>query len=130
MGLALGMRFAEFNFLAVVAAVVISSLLFSTLGFMMAWQFRSVQGFHGMMNLLLMPMWFLSGALFSAEGAAGWIRFMMAVNPLYYGHQFLSAAFGHSATDAWGSALIMLISVVILWIAAAFQVAQKRGLDS
>ncbi len=131
MGLALGMRFPGFHFLDVVAAVLVSSLLFSTLGFMMAWQFRSVQGFHGVMNLLLMPMWFLSGALFPAESAAGWIRFLMQINPLYYGHRFLTAAFGLAPREgALSASLVMIVAVFVLWIAAGFQVAQKKGLDS
>ena len=31
---------------------------------------ESIQGFHGIVNLILMPMWFLSGALFPIAGAA------------------------------------------------------------
>ncbi len=125
-----GIRYSVAQPWAIVAAVALASLLFATLGFLMAWQFRSIQGFHAVMNMLLMPMWFLSGALFPAEGASGWIQFLMAINPLYYGHQFLSAAFGNAAADASGSALIMLASVFALWILAAFQVAKKKGMDS
>ncbi len=126
----MGIRFNGAQPLTIIAAVLLASLLFATLGFLMAWQFRSIQGFHAVMNMLLMPMWFLSGALFPAEGAAGWIRFLMALNPLYYGHQFLSSAFGNPAAHAASSALIMLVSVFALWILAAFQVAQKKGMDS
>lgn len=125
-----GLRFEEINPLAVIAAVALASLLFSTLGFLMAWQFRSVQGFHAVMNMLLMPMWFLSGALFPADGAAGWIQFLMAMNPLYYGHQFLSASFGVEGADAGSSALIMSAAIIVFWVAAAFQVAKKKGMDS
>jgi len=55
------------------------------LGFVLAWSLDSTQGFHAIMNLLLIPMWLLSGALFPAEGAAKWIRVMMSLNPLSYG---------------------------------------------
>ena len=44
------------------------------LGFLIAWRLDSTQGFHAIMNLFLVPMWMLSGALFPAGGAAGWIR--------------------------------------------------------
>ena len=131
MGLLLGMRFPNFQMIEVVAAVALSSLLFSTLGFLMAWQFRSIQGFHAMMNLILMPMWFLSGALFSSESAAGWIRFLMHLNPLFYGHQFLVAAVGLKAhAEATSSVVVMVTAVLVLWILAAFQVSKKKGLDS
>jgi ABC-2 type transport system permease protein len=34
------------------------------LGLIIAWRMRSTQGFHAIMNLLLMPLWLLSGAFF------------------------------------------------------------------
>jgi ABC-2 type transport system permease protein len=55
------------------------------LGFLIAWMFDSTQGFHAIMNVLLFPMWILSGALFPAAGAAGWVRAIMLINPLTYG---------------------------------------------
>lgn len=55
------------------------------LGFLLAWLLDSTQGFHAIMNLLLIPMWLLSGALFPAEGASSWIRVAMSLNPMTYG---------------------------------------------
>jgi ABC-2 type transport system permease protein len=37
------------------------------------------------MNLLLIPMWLLSGALFPASGAQTWMAWVMKLNPLSYG---------------------------------------------
>lgn len=55
------------------------------LGFLIAWWLDSTQGFHAIMNLLLVPMWVLSGAVFPASGAAAWLRPLMLVNPMTYG---------------------------------------------
>ena len=55
------------------------------LGFSIAWQSESTQGFHAIMNLVLIPMWMLSGALFPITGASWWIRWVMKLNPLTYG---------------------------------------------
>jgi ABC-2 type transport system permease protein len=44
-----------------VAAVALTSL-----GFVFAWNSESTQGFHAIMNLVLMPLWLLSGAFFPA----------------------------------------------------------------
>ncbi|NQV27760.1 MAG: ABC transporter permease [Rhodopirellula sp.] len=56
----------------------------TSLGFMLAWKLDSIQGFHAIMNVFLMPMWLLSGAFFPASqtGALSWI---MKLNPLSYG---------------------------------------------
>ena len=43
---------------------------------------ESIQGFHGIVNLILMPMWFLSGALFPIGGAARGLEILMRANPV------------------------------------------------
>jgi ABC-2 type transport system permease protein len=45
----------------------------------------SPQAFHAIVNLILLPLWMLSGALFPASGASGWLRILMRLNPLSYG---------------------------------------------
>jgi ABC-2 type transport system permease protein len=68
-----------------IAIMLIVSFALTALGFCIAWRMSSTQGFHAIMNLFLMPMWFLSGALFPAGGAWGVLRWVMALNPLTYG---------------------------------------------
>ncbi len=70
--------------------VVVTVLFFISfgltgLGFLIAWKMESTQGFHAIMNLFLIPLWLLSGALFPVSGAAGWLRHVMTINPLSYG---------------------------------------------
>jgi len=57
----------------------------TALGFCIAWRMSSTQGFHAVMNLFLMPMWFLSGALFPVQNASAPLRWIMRLNPLTYG---------------------------------------------
>ena len=85
------------GFLAAAAAIFLTSLGLSALGFLMAWRMDSVQGFHAVMNLLLMPMWLLSGALFPAAGASLWVRAVMTANPLTYGMTALRGALSPQA---------------------------------
>lgn len=76
----------------VAGIVFLIAMALTALGFALAWPMDSVQGFHGIMNLLLMPMWLLSGALFPASGASGWIQTIMLLNPLTYAQNLLSGA--------------------------------------
>jgi ABC-2 type transport system permease protein len=55
------------------------------LGYLIAWRMDSTQGFHAIMNLFLIPMWLLSGAVFPASGAPAWLSWVILVNPLTYG---------------------------------------------
>jgi ABC-2 type transport system permease protein len=72
-------------FLEALGVLVVLSIALSGLGFIVAWKFDSVQGFHAIMNLGLVPLWILSGAAFPAEGAAPWVQVLMRANPLTYG---------------------------------------------
>jgi ABC-2 type transport system permease protein len=54
----------------------------TALGVLMAWSLKSTQEYHALMSVLLFPMWLFSGAAFPVEGAPGWLKVMMQVNPL------------------------------------------------
>lgn len=76
--------------LGTVAAMAGLAVGLTGLGLVMAWRMDSTAGYHALMNILLMPMWFLSGAVFPAATAPIWMKAVMAANPLTYGHQLLS----------------------------------------
>ena len=57
----------------------------TNLGLLIAWRMDSTQGFHAIMNLLLIPIWLLSGAFFPGAGVPGWLKWTMTFNPLTYG---------------------------------------------
>ena len=69
----------------VAALLLLISLSTTALGFLFAWQMDSSQGFHAVMNLVLLPLWMLSGAMFPAKDAHGWVKLLMSVNPMTYG---------------------------------------------
>lgn len=72
----------------VVAATGVLALLaiaLTGMGFAFAWRIDSTQGYHAVMNILLIPMWFLSGAFFPLTGSPAWLEWAMRINPLTYG---------------------------------------------
>jgi ABC-2 type transport system permease protein len=87
-----GIRLDPVSFAAAVGVTIIVSFALSGLGFCIAWRMSSTQGFHVIMNLFLIPMWFLSGAMFPADGAHGTMRLLMSLNPLTYGVSSLRKA--------------------------------------
>lgn len=68
----------------VVAVCLFTGLAFTALGFTIAWQMDTTRGFHAVMNLFLLPLWFLSGAMFPPEGAAPVLRALVRANPVSY----------------------------------------------
>ncbi len=69
---------------ATLASLTLAAFALTSFGAWLAWRMESTQGFHAVMNLLLMPMLVLSGGFFPAGGSAGWLRAAMAANPLSY----------------------------------------------
>ncbi len=57
----------------------------SSLGIILASVIKTMQGFQVITNFLLMPMFFLSGAIFPLLDAPRWMIFLSRVNPLTYG---------------------------------------------
>lgn len=85
-----------------VATLALVAFALGALGFAIAWRVDSTAGYHAVMNLVLMPMWMLSGALFPLQGAAGWMQILMQVNPMTYA---LAAVRRSLALDAPGASL-------------------------
>lgn len=71
--------------LALLALLFIVGGALTALGFVFAWKIDSVQGYHGVMNMVLVPMWILSGAVFPAAGGFGVFAWLQKLNPLAYG---------------------------------------------
>src|SRR5229473_6120504 len=77
------------SFVMVALTVFLVSFALTALGFAIAWPMDSAQAFHAIINLFLIPMWLLSGALFPLSHASEWLRVVMRINPLTYGVEAL-----------------------------------------
>src|SRR6202050_312543 len=84
-----GVHMGVIDFLLVVFVVFLVSFALTSLGFAIAWPMDSTQAFHAIINLFLIPLWLLSGALFPLAGASGWLALVMRANPLTYGVEAL-----------------------------------------
>jgi ABC-2 type transport system permease protein len=124
---ALGIHLGMAQFGLIVLDVFLVSFALTGLGFIIAWPMDSSQGFHAVINLFLIPLWLLSGALFPLTGASGWIRLLMRINPLTYGTEALrSLLFPASAIFAVTTCLIVLVGFSLVMFFAAFVVANRR----
>jgi ABC-2 type transport system permease protein len=118
---------------ASVAAATIVAFGLSNLGLMIAWRMESTQGFHAVMNLVLLPIWFLSGAFFPAEGLPAPLRAVMAVDPLTYGVALLRHALyaghavGHADIPSLSLSLGVSVGFAVLSLIGATAVARRSG---
>src|ERR1700758_1868997 len=80
-----GVHIGLTDFGLIVLTIFLVSFALTALGFAIAWPMDSTQAFHAIINLFLIPLWLLSGALFPISGASVWMRALMYANPLTYG---------------------------------------------
>jgi len=113
--------------LPVVAAILLISFTLTGLGFVIAWRMESTSGFHAIMNLLLVPMWMVSGSLFPMATAHGWVKAIMWVNPLTYSIALLNHTLRlpYAAPGAVVSLVVTAAFGLALLLAAGFMAAQK-----
>jgi len=108
----IGLHLSPMGIFEACAMMLIIAFALTGLGFAIAWRMSSTQGFHAIMNLFLMPLWFLSGALFAPQTAWTGLRWVMRFNPLSYGLAGLQrAVFPADAVSALpGWPMILLVS--------------------
>jgi ABC-2 type transport system permease protein len=117
---------------ALVLLLLVASFGITSLGTFFAWKTDSTQGFHAIMNLVLMPLWLLSGGFFPApawNASADWsqrlLGIAMRLNPLSYAvggvRRLLAPAAEYSG--AWVPGLFMSWLITLLFAATAFGLA-------
>lgn len=115
------------HLIAATGVMFVVAIGLTGLGLCIAWPMDSTAGFHAIMNLLLMPMWFLCGAVFPVE-TAGPMKWVMYANPLTYGNS--TFAWALQGDDAVGIGVSPWIAAGVMGVAAVAAVAGATRLAS
>ena len=124
-----GVRISVLELVPVIAAIFLISFTLTGLGFVIAWKMESTSGFHAIMNLLLVPMWMVSGSLFPMATAHGWVRAIMWINPLTYSIALLdhTLRMPQAAPGAVESLTVTAVFGLVLLLASGLMAAQKAS---
>jgi ABC-2 type transport system permease protein len=101
---------------------IVSSLSFSAIGLLLAARPRTVEAVSGLVNLLQVPMWIVSGVFFSSQ------RFPAAVQPLIRALPLTAVNDALRAHMLQGANLIQLapqLGTLIAWLVVCFALALK-----
>src|SRR5580693_4912967 len=123
-----GVHLDALQVLLVGIVVFLVSFSLTALGFAIAWPMDSSQAFHGIVNLFLIPLWLLSGALFPLSGASKSLQLVMRLNPLTYGVEALRGLLYPSAETTFPlpSAMATLLLFSLVMLALAVLMANRR----
>lgn len=91
--------------------MVLMAILFTALGTALASVLSDMQGFQMIINFLVMPMFFLSGALFPLNNVPGPMAILAAIDPLSYGVDGLRSVL--IGTSHFGVGIDLLVLTVL-----------------
>ena len=117
------------NILGATLFLALISLGLTALGYLFAWKIDSIQGYHGVMSVVMLPMWLLSGAFFPATGSV-WLSWIIRLNPLTYGvaglRRFVSTgSAGLSELPSLGLSLTVTIAFAAICLIADVWITRR-----
>ncbi len=127
-----GIHPGPLQLLGLAGVIFLNAFAITCLGFAFAWRIDSSEGFHGVMNMVLFPMWLLSGALFPVSGASFWLRWAMQLNPLSYGlaslqHLLYDSSQMPAPLASPATCLVVISLFALVTFLLAFLLAQQQS---
>lgn len=84
-----------------VVAILLLNVILAGLGQALASRIRTMQGFHLIMNLVLLPLLFLSGAFFPLSDLPEWLKTLARLDPLSYAVDLLHLALRAESSEGY-----------------------------
>jgi ABC-2 type transport system permease protein len=102
-----GVPFSFSLFVPLIGLLLLVSFMMTAFGLVLSVRVRQMQTIMPMVQMLIMPMMFLSGALFPLANLPSWLRVLTLINPLTYAVEPMrSLVFDHLHMDAATRAML------------------------
>jgi len=101
---------------------VLTSLVFSALGLLVASRARTMEAVSGLMNLVMLPIWILSGVFFSASRFPAMIQPLVKALPLTAA---IDAMRGNMLQGTQLSHMMAPLAILLVWFALPFLVSLR-----
>jgi ABC-2 type transport system permease protein len=102
--------------------MVLIALLFAALGVAIGSSLQDMQGFQLIMNFLVMPIYFLSGAMFPLNNQGKILTFVTALDPLSYGIDGMrSVLLGKTNFGSVTDLIVLIVVGAILLVFGAYR---------
>lgn len=112
------------------AAIVLVNFFLSGLAQLLASRIRSMQGFHLVMNLVLFPCLFFSGAFFPLDNLPVWLKVLGRINPLSYGVDMLQLSlYADGGRGYFGLPLDVAVLGVLAAVVFYFGTSRRTSTD-
>ncbi len=130
---AVGVPYDPLLILELIGMLLVLAFTMTAFGVMLAARIRTIQAFMGISQLVLMPMFFLSGALYPLNNLPSWLVVLTRINPLTYAVDPLRrAVFSHvnagPLAARFGGGVTWLGWTVPVWLEVAVVLAMGLGM--
>jgi ABC-2 type transport system permease protein len=88
----IGVKISLVGFVSLLGIMVIISLALSSMGIALASRIYSYEGFGTISNFVIMPLFFLSGAVYPVQTLPSWLKVIVSLNPVTYGVDLMRGA--------------------------------------
>ncbi|MHB1284654.1 MAG: ABC transporter permease [Metallibacterium scheffleri] len=115
----LGMDLSLLALLELIGTMILAAVTFSALGVATAARFRSTTVFPIISNAVLLPMFFLSGALYPLDSAPVWLRWLAHIDPVAYAVDLMRGAIldRYAYPPLLSLAVLLGFIIVLTWLA-------------
>jgi ABC-type multidrug transport system permease subunit len=110
------------SWITITILCLVASMMFSAIGILVGSRARTIEAVSGLMNLVIMPMWVVSGVFFSAQRFPDFAQPIIKVLPLTL---LLDALRAVQLQGVGLASVTFELGVMTLWLAAAFTAALK-----
>jgi len=118
--IALGFRMENWAWLPLSLLMMVAlSITLCSFGAGLASMVEDFQGFQGINNFLIFPLFFLSSALYPLTNVPSWLRIASEINPLSYAVDGLRYTLIHQSHFGLGKDLIVMAITLIVCVAFA-----------
>jgi ABC-2 type transport system permease protein len=93
--------------------MLIISIALASLGIIIASRMYSYEGFGTISNFIIMPLFFLSGAIYPVDSLPTWLRVLVGLNPVTYGVDLMRGIVLGFMEFSPGVALLYLVFFVL-----------------
>lgn len=108
------LNFSAIAMLGVLLIVMLGAACFSIFSIIVACLVKSREGFNGMGQLMTMPLFFASNAIYPIEIMPPWLQFVSHINPLTYEVDALRGVMLLNGTSIYGYGFDTVVLVLVL----------------
>jgi len=135
----IGVSFSMWTVLALLPLMFLLAASMGSFGILLATRIRTMEAFQAVMQMLMFPMVFLSGAFFPVQGLPTWMNILVKLNPATYGidpirqvalgtqadSPFSLTLFGHTMS-IWDDVMILALFGLVTTVLAIWSFSNQE----